>query len=70
MVPSPALVLPAEAMSAIVERLCRAGVTGGATYDGLIALTAAAHGARLLSVDRRARETYSRCGVDCRLLQE
>ena len=46
----------------------RLGVLGGAVYDGLVALSAAAHGATLLTLDRRALPTYRRCGVPHRLL--
>lgn len=35
----------------------------GATYDGLVALEAAAHGKRLLTLDQRARSTYQRLGL-------
>jgi toxin FitB len=41
-----------------------AGLRGGALYDALIAATAAHHGARLLSADRRARRTYEALGAD------
>lgn len=41
-----------------------AGLRGGALYDALIAATAAHHGLRLLSADRRARPTYGALGVD------
>jgi predicted nucleic acid-binding protein len=41
-----------------------AGLRGGALYDALIAATAARHGARLLSADRRARKTYEALEVD------
>lgn len=41
-----------------------AGLRGGALYDALIAATAAHHGLRLLSADRRARRTYEVLGAD------
>lgn len=44
------------------------GVAGGATYDGLIAMTAAASGATLVTLDRRALATYERVGVDVELV--
>jgi len=40
-----------------------AGVFGGASYDGLVALEAQAHGRMLLSLDERAQDTYRRLGV-------
>jgi predicted nucleic acid-binding protein len=36
---------------------------GGATYDGRIAMTAAAEGATLVTLDRRARRTYALVGA-------
>jgi hypothetical protein len=39
------------------------GVSGGASYDGLVALEAAAHDRTLLTVDERAQVTYRRLGV-------
>lgn len=59
----PPLVLTAKQTQAGVNTLVANGVTGGAVYDGLIALTAAAHGATLISLDQRASVTYSRIGV-------
>lgn len=46
-----------------LERLARAGVSGGASYDGLVALEAAAHERALLTLDARAQPTYQRLGV-------
>ena len=66
--PAPPLVLDAAQVSGVVAELHRRGVAAGATYDGLIGLTAAAHGATLLTLDRRAEPTYRRCGVAYRLL--
>jgi hypothetical protein len=43
--------------------LAGAGVAGGAAYDGLVALEAAAHGETLLTLDRRAQVTYRRVGA-------
>lgn len=43
--------------------LAAAGVTGGAVYDALIALTAMQHEVPLLSRDERARRTYEALGV-------
>jgi predicted nucleic acid-binding protein len=47
----------------LLTRLAGAGVFGGASYDGLVALEAAAHGRTLLTLDERARLTYHRLGV-------
>ena len=35
----------------------------GASYDGLVALEAAAHDHTLLTLDERAQQTYGRLGV-------
>jgi predicted nucleic acid-binding protein len=45
-------------------------VSGGATYDGLIALTALDHDLELLSRDLRAARTYRALGVRFRLLTD
>lgn len=59
----PPLRLDDRQRSAVLERLAAAGVYGGATYDGLIALEAAAHDRVLATLDQRALITYRRLGV-------
>lgn len=59
----PRLALPAAEQRRLPELMQRAGVHGGAVYDGLVALTAAAAGANLISLDARAAQTYERLGV-------
>lgn len=49
-------------------RLARASIVGGASYDGLVALTADEHGRTLVSLDLRAERTYRVLGVDFHLL--
>ena len=66
--PSPHVALEADNYASLLERLAAAHVSGGATYDGLIALTALEHGLELLSLDRRAARTYRALGVDFQLL--
>jgi predicted nucleic acid-binding protein len=44
------------------------GISGGAAYDALVAATAAAHRAQLISCDRRALPVYERYGVRAELL--
>jgi predicted nucleic acid-binding protein len=46
----------------------RAGVRGGALYDALIAATAAAHDAEILSADQRALPTYRAMDVTVRFI--
>ena len=43
-------------------------VSGGAAYDALVAATAAAHRAELVTCDRRAVSVYERYGVRIRIL--
>jgi len=64
----PRLVLDREAQEGLPDRLAACGVEGGAVYDGLIALTATASGAELVTLDTRALGTYARCGANARLL--
>ncbi len=47
-----------------VNTLFRAGISGGAVYDGLIALVAREHGEQLLTLDARAARTYRALGID------
>jgi len=57
------LTLPGSAHRELLPRLAAHGIRGGAVYDGLVAATAAHHGAILLSLDKRARSTYEALGV-------
>jgi predicted nucleic acid-binding protein len=50
------------------SRMAGAGVSGGATYDGLIALTALEHDLELFTRDRRAERTYRALDVPYQLL--
>ena len=52
----------------LLSTLAAAGVGGGASYDGLVALEAAAHDQVLLTRDARAQDTYRRLGVAFRAL--
>lgn len=56
--------LTALALRLALTRLEELGICGGATYDGLIAMTAAAEGATLVTLDKRALRTYALVGVD------
>ncbi len=49
--------------------LASAGVSGGATYDGLIALTAIEHDLELITRDKRAERTYRALNVPYQLLR-
>jgi hypothetical protein len=65
----PPLRLDDAGRTAALERLAGASVFGGATYDGLVALEAAAHGRTLLTLDERAQEAYRRLGVPFRHIE-
>lgn len=51
-----------------VAQLASAGLGGGATYDALVAATAAEHDCVLLTLDLRASSTYDALGVRYELL--
>lgn len=60
--------LPAGAQRLALGRLEELGVAGGSTYDGLIAITAAASEATLVTLDRRALATYALVGAEVELI--
>ena len=66
--PEQPLQLPVADRATLTATLARAGVLGGATYDGLVALEAAAHGEPLLTLDRRAQDSYQRLRVAYRVI--
>lgn len=59
----PYLRLDAFAYREFIQGLPERGLTGGAVYDALIAATAEAHSAELVSCDRRATSIYERVGI-------
>ena len=60
--------LPENSHLTSLETLHEAGISGGAIYDGVIALTARHHRATLLTLDKRAIGTYARLGTKFELL--
>jgi hypothetical protein len=62
------LQLTAARRRTLLSTLAAAGVGGRASYDGLVALEAAAHDQVLLTRDARAQDTYRRLGVAFRAL--
>jgi predicted nucleic acid-binding protein len=52
-----------------VSGLADQGVTGGAAYDALVAATAAAFDAELLTCDRRAAPIYERYAVRTQVIE-
>ncbi len=67
--PKDGILVPPPALQRSVPRRCASlGISGGATYDAVVALTALHHDATLVTRDRRAARIYERVGVDFRLL--
>ena len=60
----PPALLPAATASAVPKLLSELNIVGGAVYDGLVGLAAAAHDLVLATRDVRAAATYSALGVD------
>lgn len=60
---SPWLTLSAEESETLVPTLVANGIAGGATYDAIVARTARAAGATLVTCDVRAVRTYESLGV-------
>jgi predicted nucleic acid-binding protein len=58
----------ARSLAGWLRRMADGGVVGGAIYDALIAETARAAGATLVTADRRAAATYRAVGVDVEIL--
>jgi PIN domain len=65
--PGRRLTLSAAEQQRLPETMRRAGIRGGAVYDGLVGLTAKAAGAELISLDTRAIPTYERLEIRYRL---
>lgn len=61
--PEPYVAPTADELRDALDRLVVAGVSGGATYDGLIGLAADQANAELVTLDRRALATYERLGI-------
>lgn len=64
----PPLVLAPPDHLALLDRLVARAITGGAAYDALVAMTAARHGARLFSRDRRAARVYEALDIEFELI--
>ena len=58
----------ASGYRALIPRLVELGISGGAVYDALVALTSAAAGEALVTCDRRAVQIYQHFDVEYRLL--
>ena len=64
----PYLRLDARGYKDFILGLPERGITGGSAYDALVAATASACGAELLTCDRRAMPVYERYGAKARLV--
>jgi toxin FitB len=58
------LVLPGDELAGTIDRFVTARVSGGCSYDALIASTAVHYDASLLTRDERAAEVYERIGAE------
>lgn len=63
-----ALVCTPETAGRVHRELERSGVSGGATYDAMVALAARDHDAVLATRDARARGTYEAIGVSVEMV--
>jgi predicted nucleic acid-binding protein len=66
-------ILPGPSPTAVpawLRRMAEEGISGGAVYDALIAESARAAGATLVTADRRAAATYRAVGVEVEMLGE
>lgn len=66
--PDHLLCLPDNQYRELIASLAERQILGGRVYDALIGMTAAAHGATLVSLDRRAALMYEAVGVGVELL--
>jgi predicted nucleic acid-binding protein len=62
------LTIDGDSLRKALHTAVDAGVRGGALYDALIAATAVAHDAEVLSADRRALPTYRAMGAAVRFI--
>jgi hypothetical protein len=57
------LTLKRATTARLPDELSRLGISGGAVYDALVALTSVEHGADLATRDLRAKPTYEALGA-------
>jgi hypothetical protein len=57
-----------EGSSRVVDELVSAGISGGVSYEAVVAVIAERHGCELVTLDARARSAYERMGVAGRYL--
>jgi len=66
--PAPFLRLSPAEYRKFLLALAKLEIAGGAAYDALVAATAAARSAELITCDRRAAPLYERYGVRAQML--
>jgi len=64
----PPLLLPPETARAAPQIFAELGITGGAVYDGLVALAARENDAILITRDARASAVYDAIGVELEIV--
>jgi toxin FitB len=64
------LVLTVRTFTEVHRELAQRGVTGAATYDGIVALAARGHAVGLATRDARARSTYASLGVEVEVVAD
>ncbi len=62
--------LSPDRAASLLEHFGRAGIAGGSVYDALVGATAAEHGLKLATRDRRALATYRALHVEVELLTD
>jgi len=60
--------LSPDACARLLASLPERGIAGGAVFDAMVAWTAVEHRATLISLDRRAIDTYRRVGARFEIL--
>jgi predicted nucleic acid-binding protein len=60
--------LSANGARAVLDSLAASEISGGAVYDALVGAAAREHQVTLVTLDRRALETYRAVGVDVELI--
>lgn len=67
--PAPRFVLSSAGYGSLLSVSAERGISGGAIYDAVVAMTAREAKALLITLDERAANTYQAIGADFRLLR-
>jgi hypothetical protein len=68
--PAPLMTLSIRRQARLIDDLVALGISGGASYDAVVAMIAAQNGSTLATLDRRAQATYDRVGVGILALRQ